>query len=94
MLDPTLRNGSAEVELMTDLQKKALRSIYEAPREGFRLWQIQNKVSATKLETQDTLRELLAAGYIEILSMGGGPKYRKVASKAYVLAALQADSTE
>jgi hypothetical protein len=37
---------------------------------------------------------LLGAGYIGILSMGGGPKYHKVSSKAYVLEALDATDAE
>ncbi len=93
MRDPTLRDEFAELEAMTDLQKKTLQSIYEAPNEGLRLWQVQKKVSATKSEVQEALRELLAEGYIGILSMGGGPKYHKVASKTHIVAALQAHNT-
>ncbi len=90
MRDSTLRDVSAEIEAMTDLQKKTLLSIYDAPNEGLRLWQVQKKVLATKLETQDALRELLEKGYIGILSMGGGPKYHKIASTFRIAAALRA----
>ncbi len=84
---------AAELQSMTDLQKRILLSIYEAPNEGLRLWQVQKKVSATKLDVQEALRELLAQGYIGILSMGGGPKYHKVASTARMIAALQTHDT-
>ncbi|MGZ4904723.1 MAG: hypothetical protein ACXVIG_07045 [Halobacteriota archaeon] len=95
MRDPTLRDESAEIEPLTDLQLRTLQSIYEAPNEGLRLWQVQKKVSATKVDVQEALSELLARGYIGILSMGGGPKYHKVASKTHIVAALQAhDTTE
>jgi hypothetical protein len=90
MLNPTLQDGPAEIALMNDLQKNVLRIIYQASPEGLRLWQVQKQVERTKREVQEALHELLAAGYVGILSMGGGPKYRKVASKAYVLAALAA----
>lgn len=93
MRDPTLPDGRAEIEAMTDLQKRTLLSIYEAPNEGLRLWQVQKKVSATKLEVQEALSELLARGYIGILSMGGGPKYHKVASTTRIVAALRAHDT-
>jgi len=33
---------------------------------------------------------LLGAGYIGILSMGGGPKYHKVSSKTYIAEELDA----
>ncbi len=79
----------AEINSLTALQKRILLSIYEAPNEGLRLWQVQKKVSATKLEVQEALRELLAKGYVGILSMGGGPKYHKIASKTDSVAALQ-----
>ncbi len=79
---------TAKIDLMTDLQKRILVCIYEAPNEGLRLWQVQKKVSATKLEVQGALSELLAKGYVGILSMGGGPKYHKNASKIGVVAAL------
>jgi hypothetical protein len=49
---------------------------------------VQKKVDGTKLEVQEALHELLAVGYVGILSMGGGPKYHRVSSKAYILAAL------
>ena len=75
---------------MTGLQKKVVRSIYESSSDGLRLWQVQKKVDGTKLEVQEALHELLAAGYLEIFSMGGGPKYHKVSSKAYILGALDA----
>jgi len=88
MLNPTLRDGPAEIALMNDLQKKVLRAIYQASGEGLRLWQVQKKVDGTKLEVQEALHELLAVGYVGILSMGGGPKYHRVSSKAYILAAL------
>ncbi len=94
MLNPNLGDGPAEIALMNDLQKRVLRSIYEATGEGLRLWQVQKKVAGTKLEVQEALRELLEAGYIGILSMGGGPKYHRVSSKAYVLAALDATDAE
>jgi hypothetical protein len=73
---------------MTDLQKRFLRSFYTSSSEGLRLWQVQKKVDGTKLEVQEALHELLGAGYIGILSMGGGPKYHKISSKTYVLDAL------
>ncbi len=63
MRDPTLRDELAEIEKLTDLQKRTLLTIYEAPNEGLRLWQVQKKVSATKSEVKDALRELLAKGY-------------------------------
>ncbi len=91
MLNPLLHDGPAEVALMSDLQKKAFKSIYEASSEGLRLWQIQKKVGGTKVEVQEALHELLETGYIGILSMGGGPKYHKITSKAYILAALDAN---
>jgi len=94
MLNPTLQDGPAEVALMTDMQKKVVKSIYLADREGLRLWQVQKKVEATKQEVQDALRELLTAGYIGILSMGGGPKYHKVASKTYILDTLNASNSQ
>jgi hypothetical protein len=94
MLNPTLHDGPAEIALMNDLQKRVLRSIYEATGEGLRLWQVQKRVAGTKLDVQEALRELLGAGYIGILSMGGGPRYHKVPSKAYVLAALDATDVE
>jgi hypothetical protein len=79
---------------MNDLQKRVLRVIYQASGEGLRLWQVQKKVEGTKLEVQEALRELLEVGYIGILSMGGGPKYHRVSSKAYVLEALDATDAE
>ncbi|MGZ4862989.1 MAG: hypothetical protein ACXV2E_09475 [Halobacteriota archaeon] len=94
MLNPNLDDGPAEIALMNDLQKRVLSSIYEASGEGLRLWQVQKKVAGTKLEVQEALSELLGAGYIGILSMGGGPKYHRVSSKAYVLAALDASDSE
>ncbi|MGA3360265.1 MAG: hypothetical protein ABSC87_08665 [Halobacteriota archaeon] len=94
MLNPTLHDGPAEIALMNDLQKTVFRAIYQASGEGLRLWQVQKKVDGTKLEVQEALHELLAAGYIGILSMGGGPKYHRVSSSAYVLAALDAAETE
>lgn len=94
MLNPTLQDGPAEISLMNDLQKNVLRVIYRASHEGLRLWQVQKQVGRTKLEVQEALHELLAAGYVGILSMGGGPKYHKVTSKAYVLAALAATDAE
>ena len=94
MLNPTLRDGPAEVSLMNDLQKNVLRVIYHASHEGLRLWQVQKQVGMTKPEVQEALHELLAAGYVDILSTGGGPKYCKVSSKAYVLAALAAADAE
>jgi hypothetical protein len=90
MLNPTLHDGPAEVALMNDLQKEVLRSIFQASSEGLRLWQVQKKVAGTKLEVQEALHELLGAGYTGILSMGEGPKYHKISSKAYILAALDA----
>jgi hypothetical protein len=91
MLNPLLHDGPAEVALMTDLQKEVLKSINEASGEGLRLWQVQKKVSGSKSQVQEALHELLAAGYIGILSMGGGPKYHKITSKAYILAVLDAN---
>ena len=90
MLNPTLNDGPREVALMTSLQKKVLRSIYASGSEGLRLWQVKKQVGGTKLEVQEALHELLGAGYIGILSMGGGPKYHKISSKTYVLDALGA----
>ena len=89
MLNPTLHDGPAEVALMNDLQKEVLRSIFQASSEGLRLWQVQKKVDGTKLEVQEALHELLAAGYIGILSMGGGPKYHKIRSKNYIFDGIQ-----
>jgi hypothetical protein len=88
MLNPLLHDGPAEVALMTDLQKEVFKSINEASGEGLRLWQVHKKVSGSKSQVQEALHELLAAGYIGILSMGGGPKYHKITSKAYILNAL------
>ena len=90
MLNPMLHDGPGEVALMTGLQKKVLRSIYESSSEGLRSWQVQKKVDGTKLEVQEALHGLLAAGYIGILSMGGGPKYHKVSSRPYILSSLDA----
>jgi hypothetical protein len=92
MLNPLLRDGPAEVALMNDLQKEVFKSINEASGEGLRLWQVQKKVTGTKFEVQEALHELLEAGYIGILSMGGGPKYYKISSKAYILDALGANN--
>jgi hypothetical protein len=92
MLNPLLQDGPAEAALMSNLQKKVFKSIYEASGEGLRLWQVQKKVEGTKLEVQNALHELLAAGYIGILSMGGGPKYHRVHSKNYVFDALDVKS--
>ncbi len=89
MCDPTLSDESVNINSMTDLQRKVLLTIYEAPNEGLRLWQVQKKVSATKLEVQEALRWLLAKGCIGILSMGGGPKYHKITSKVDIVAALR-----
>jgi predicted transcriptional regulator len=91
MLNPLLHDGPAEAALMTDLQKEVFKSINEASGEGLRLWQVHKTVSGSKSQVQEALHELLAAGYIGILSMGGGPKYHKITSKAYILAALDAD---
>ena len=92
MLNPLLRDGPAEVALMNDLQKEVFKSINEASGEGLRLWQVQKKVTGTKFEVREALHELLEAGYIGILSMGGGPKYYKISSKAYILNALGANN--
>jgi hypothetical protein len=92
MLNPLLRDGPAEVALMNDLQKEVFKSINEASGEGLRLWQVQKKVTGTKFEVQEALHELLESGYIGILSMGGGPKYYKISSKAYILDALGANN--
>ncbi|MGZ4864537.1 MAG: hypothetical protein ACXVIS_08825 [Halobacteriota archaeon] len=94
MLNPLLHDGPAEVTLMNDLQKEVFKSINEASSEGLRLWQVQKKVTGTKFEVQETLRELLAAGYIGILSMGGGPKYHKISSKVYILDALGVNDSD
>jgi hypothetical protein len=88
MLNPLLHNGPAEVALMNDLQKEVFKSINEADNEGLRLWQVQKKVGGTKYEVQEAVHELLDAGYIGILSMGGGPKYHKISAKVYILDAL------
>ncbi len=87
MADPLRSDELARINALSDLQKKILRVIYEAPNEGLRLWQVQKKVSATKVEVQEALRILLTEGYVGILSMGGGPKYHKIASKADLVAA-------
>lgn len=92
ILNPLLRDGPAEVALMNDLQKEVFKGINEASGEGLRLWQVQKKVTGTKFEVQEALHELLEAGYIGILSMGGGPKYYKISSKAYILDALGANN--
>lgn len=92
ILNPLLRDGPAEVALMNDLQKEVFKSINDASGEGLRLWQVQKKVTGTKFEVQEALHELLEAGYIGILSMGGGPKYYKISSKAYILDALGANN--
>lgn len=92
ILNPLLRDGPAEVALMNDLQKEVFKSINEASGEGLRLWQVQKKVTGTKFEVQEALHGLLEAGYIGILSMGGGPKYYKISSKAYILDALGANN--
>ena len=92
ILNPLLRDGPAEVALMNDLQKEVFKSINDASGEGLRLWQVQKKVTGTKFEVQEALHELLEAGYIGILSMGGGPKYYKISSKAYILNALGANN--
>jgi len=92
ILNPLLRDGPAEVALMNDLQKEVFKSINEASGEGLRLWQVQKKVTGTKFEVQEALHELLEACYIGILSMGGGPKYYKISSKAYILNALGANN--
>jgi hypothetical protein len=94
VLNPTLHDGPAEVALMDDLQKEVFRSIFQASSEGLRLWQVQKKVDGTKLEVQEALHELLGAGYIGILSMGGGPKYHKVPSRTYILSALDEPDAE
>ena len=94
MLNPTLHDGPAEVALMNDLQKEVFRSIFQASNEGLRLWQVQKKVDRTKLEVQEALQELLGAGYIGIMSMGGGPKYHKISSRTYILRALDEPDTE
>ncbi len=88
MLDPLLHDGPAEIALMTDLQKEVFKSIYAASTEGLRLWQVQKRVGGAKSQVQEALHELLGAGYVGILSMGGGPKYHKITSKAYILDAL------
>lgn len=88
MLNPLLHDGPAEVALMNDLQKEVFKSIYQASGEGLRLWQVQKKVTGSKLQVQEALHELLGAGYVGILSMGGGPKYHRIPSKAYILDAL------
>jgi hypothetical protein len=90
MLNPMLHDGPSEVALMTDLQKKVFRSICESSSEGLRSWQVQKKVDGAKLEVQEALHQLLEAGYIGILSMGGGPKYHKISSKSYILDVLDA----
>ncbi|MGZ4946576.1 MAG: hypothetical protein ACXV5N_09285 [Halobacteriota archaeon] len=94
MLNPLLHDGPAEVTLMNDLQKEVFKSINEASSEGLRLWQVQKKVTGTKFLVQEALRELLAAGYIGILSMGGGPKYHKISSKVYILDALGVNDSD
>ena len=88
MLNPMLSDGPGEVALMTSLQRLVFKCVYESGHEGLRLWQVQKKVGGTKHEVRETLHALLAAGYIGILSMGGGPKYHKISSKGYILTAL------
>jgi hypothetical protein len=94
MLNPLLHDGPAEVALMNDLQKAVFKCVNEASGEGLRLWQVQKKVTGTKFEVQEALHELLGAGYIGILSMGGGPKYHKIPSKTYIFDALDANDTK
>ena len=94
MLNPLLHDGPAEVALMNNLQKEVFKSINEASGEGLRLWQVQKRVGGTKFEVQEALHALLEAGYIGILSMGGGPKYHKISSKVYILDALNASGAK
>jgi hypothetical protein len=94
MLNLLLHDGPAEAALMNDLQKEVFKSINEASSEGLRLWQVQKLVAGTKFEVQEALHELLGAGYIGILSMGGGPKYHKIFSEAYILDALGVNDAE
>jgi len=94
MLNPSLCDGPSEVALMSDLERAILKNIYKSGNEGLRLWQVQKKVGGTKHEVGETLHALLAAGYIGILSMGGGPKYHKISSKGYILTALDERDAE
>ena len=89
MLNPKLNDGPKEVALMSNLQQIAMWHIYQAPGDGLRLWQIQKKVDAApKEEIKEGLMELVEAGYIDIISTGGGPKYYRRHSKMYLLDTL------
>jgi hypothetical protein len=89
MLNQELCDGPKEVALMSNLQQIALWHIYQSPSDGLRLWQIQKKVGeALKDEVKEALMELVEAGYIDIISTGGGPKYRRRHSKMYLLDTL------
>jgi hypothetical protein len=89
MLNPNLNDGPKEVALMSNLQQIVILHIYQAPGDGLRLWQIQNRVGTeSKDAIKVALMELVGAGYIDIISTGGGPKYCRRHSKMYLLNAL------
>jgi len=89
MLNPELNDGAKEVALMSSLQQIVMLHIYNTPGDGLRLWQIQNRVDTeSKDAIKAALMELVEAGYIDIISTGGGPKYCKRHSKIYLLSVL------
>ncbi len=89
MLNPKLNDGPKEVALMSNLQQVAMWHIYQTRGDGLRLWQIQKKVgTAPKEEIKEALMELVEAGYIDIISTGGGPKYYRRHLKMYLLDTL------
>jgi len=89
MLNPKLNDGPKEVALMSKLQQIVILHIYQTPDDGLRLWQIQNKVGTESKDViKAALMELVEAGYIDIISTGGGPKYCRRHSKMYLLSAL------
>jgi len=89
MLNPKLNDGPKEVALMSNLQQIVMLHIYKTPGDGLRLWQIQNRVGTEPKDAIKTaLMELVEAGYIDIISTGGGPKYCRKHSKIYLLSVL------
>ncbi|MGB8310258.1 MAG: hypothetical protein WCE81_00120 [Halobacteriota archaeon] len=89
MLNPKLNDGPKEVALMSNLQQIVILHIYQTPGDGLRLWQIQNRVGTEPKDAiKSALMELVEAGYIDIISTGGGPKYCRRHSKMYLLSAL------
>ena len=74
---------------MSKLQQIVILHIYQTPGDGLRLWQIQNRVGTeSKDAIKEALMELVGAGYLDIISTGGGPKYCRRHSKMYLLSAL------